>query len=60
MVLEPVKYPNCGSDHVVKYGYTTDGKQRYRCKNESCHKSTFICDDVYQAYPIGIKEKLLI
>ena len=59
MVLEPVKCPICGSDHVVKYGYTTDGKQRYRCKNASCHKSTFICDYVYQAYQIGIKEKII-
>ena len=59
MVLEPVKCPDCGSTDIVKYGYTTDRKQRYRCKNESCHKWTFICDYVYQACRIEIKEKII-
>ena len=41
MVLVPIKCLHCGSIDVIRHGQTSTGKQRFLCRNESCHK-TFI------------------
>lgn len=50
MVLDPIRCPDCGSDHIIKHGVTAAGKPRYRCKNEDCSRRTFIQEYSYQAY----------
>jgi transposase-like protein len=57
MVLIPVICPHCDSDQVVKRGKTGEGKQRYRCGNESCNTKTFILDYSYNGYLPEVKKK---
>jgi transposase-like protein len=42
MVLEPVLCPDCSSDDGVRYGRSSEGKQRDKCRNRECCRSTFI------------------
>jgi transposase-like protein len=42
MVLEPVLCPSCRTTNVVKNGKSDEGKQRYRCRNPECRRSSFI------------------
>ena len=47
MAFEPVHCPTCHGVDVVKYGKTSDGKQRFRCQNVQCACATFIRDYSY-------------
>ena len=38
MVYEIIKCPYCQSEHIVRYGKSKSGKQKYKCCNENCHK----------------------
>lgn len=42
MALEPVLCPDCRGFDVVKQGKSSEGKQRYKCRNAQCSRSTFI------------------
>jgi transposase-like protein len=42
MAVEPIHCPTCHGVAVVKYGKTSDGKQRFRCQNPACQCVTFI------------------
>ena len=42
MVLEPMECPVCGGTHVIKYGKSGEGKQRYLCQDHECRGKTFI------------------
>lgn len=44
MVLEPIRCPACDGVNVSKHGKTTDGKQRFICKDSPCAGKTFIRD----------------
>jgi insertion element IS1 protein InsB len=59
VVLIPVICPHCESDQVVKRGKTGEGKQRYRCQNESCATKTFILDYSYNGYWPEVKKKII-
>jgi transposase-like protein len=39
-----VKFPYCQSTNVVKNGKLSQNKQRYRCRNTECLRSSFILD----------------
>ena len=41
MVLVPIKCLHCRSLDVIRHGQTSNGKQRFLCRNEGCGK-TFI------------------
>ena len=43
MVLVPIKCLHCGSIDVIRYGQTSNEKQRFLCRNDGCDK-TFIQD----------------
>ena len=58
MVLEPVHCPNCDGIDVFKHGTTADGKQRYRCQNPDCERSTFIQDYSHTAYGSQVKQQI--
>ena len=44
MVLLPVKCPVCNGINVTKHGNTSNGKQRFICKDQGCKGKTFIQD----------------
>jgi transposase-like protein len=54
-----VKCPYCGSKEVSKNGFSLSGKQRYRCYNEQCKKSSFILDYTNKGYLPEIKKKVI-
>lgn len=58
MVLESVLCPDCGSDDVVKHGLSGAGKQRYKCRNQACPRSTFICTYAYRGYLPEVKQQI--
>jgi len=58
MVLEPLPCPTCGSTDVVKHGQSETGKQRYKCRNHKCNRSTFIRDYAYRGYLPDVKQQI--
>jgi transposase-like protein len=58
MVLEPIQCPSCNSTNIVKHGKSTEGKQRYKCRNSDCSRSTFILQYSYQGYLPDVKQKI--
>ena len=58
MVYEIIKCPYCQSEHIVRYGKSKTGKQKYKCCNEKCHK-IFQLEYQYKACEPGIKEKVI-
>jgi len=58
MVLEPIFCPSCNSTNVVKNGKSDEGKQRYRCRNTKCHRSSFIQDYSYRGYLPEVKQQI--
>lgn len=57
MVLEPVLCPECSSDDVVSHGRSGAGKQRYKCRNSECRRSTFIRAYGYRGYLPQVKQQ---
>ncbi len=58
MVLEPVLCPTCMSSDVVKHGQSSEGKQRYKCRNSECSRCTFIRDYAYRGYLPQVKQQI--
>lgn len=58
MVLEPVLCPSCRTTNVVKNGKSDEGKQRYRCRNPKCRRSSFIQDYSYRGYLPEVKQQI--
>ena len=58
MILEPIHCPNCDGIEVIKHGTTAAGKQRYRCRNSDCERSTFIQEYSYAAYGSQVKHQI--
>ena len=53
-----VKCPYCQSTNVVKNGKSKQGKQRYRCRNTECLRSSFILDYANHGYKPEVKQKI--
>ena len=53
-----VTCPSCQSDSVVRFGYTKNGNQRFRCTQDNCQK-TFCRNPGTRAYPEEFKQKVL-
>ena len=58
MGLDPVHCPSCNRTNIVKHGKSTEGKQRYKCRNLDCSRSTFILQYSYQGYFPDVKQKI--
>ncbi|NCC15920.1 MAG: IS1 family transposase [Clostridia bacterium] len=56
MAIIEVKCPKCWSAHVIKYGRTSTGTQRYLCKD--C-KDSFLLEYTYNAYKPGTEETII-
>ena len=53
-----VKCPHCQSTNVVKNGKSKQGKQRYRCRNTECLRSSFILNYTNYGYQPEVKQKI--
>ena len=58
MVVEPVCCPACQSSNVIKNGKSKEGKQRYRCRNQNCSRTSFILDYSYRGYLSEVKAQI--
>jgi transposase-like protein len=58
MVLEPVHCPTCNGTQVIKHGKTLEGKQRYRCQDQECKRSTFIREYRYVGLLPEVKQQI--
>ena len=60
MLVIPVECPKCGDiDSIVKFGQTSNGKQRFCCQNKKCPKSTFIINHERKAWLPETKDKII-
>ena len=59
-VFIKVECPACGDkESIIKFGQSSNGKQRYRCQNQSCSTATFILDHERNAWRPEIKTKII-
>jgi transposase-like protein len=58
MILEPVLCPDCSSDDIVRHGRSSAGKDRYKCRNQACQRSTFIRNYTYRGYLPEVKGQI--
>jgi transposase-like protein len=54
-----IRCPACQSPDVIKHGITTQGKQRYRCKNPHCSSQTFLVEYSHQGRVPAVKQQIL-
>ena len=59
MAVESVRCPHCEGAVVVKYGTTTNGKERFRCQNAASCGRTFIRKYVYQGRLPQVKRQIV-
>lgn len=56
----PLECPECKeTESVVKFGTTSNNKQRYFCQNELCPKKTFIVDYDNEGWLTEVREKII-
>ena len=58
-VYLPVQCPDCHSTDVIKYGKSSNGKQRYRCGNPNCLRVTFSINLDYLGRDVKTKQKIV-
>ncbi len=58
MVLEPVLCPSCGSEDIVKHGQSQASRQRYKCRNSTCSRCTFIRAYRYRGHLPKVKQQI--
>ena len=58
-VYLPVQCPDCHSTDVIKYGKSSNGKQRYRCCNPNCLRVTFSINLDYLGRDVKTKQKIV-
>lgn len=59
MVVEPVRCPHCQSGEGVKYGTTTNGKERLRCQKVDTYGRTFIRAYAYPGRIPQVKRQIV-
>ncbi len=57
-VFIPVLCPDCNSSEVFKHGFSSNGKQRYRCENPDCSRRTFILNNSHPGRAKEVKQKI--
>ena len=59
MAVEAIRCPHCQSEAVVKYGTTSNGKERFRCQHgEQCGR-TFIRAYAYPGRTPEVKQQII-
>ena len=60
-VYIPVECPKCkDKESIVKFGQTSNGKQRFLCQNKECDRNTFIINHEKMGWLQETKEKIII
>lgn len=60
VVFIPVECPKCGdSKSIVKFGQTSNGKQRFQCQSEFCDINTFIMNHERKGWLPETKAKII-
>lgn len=58
-VLIAVRCPHCQSSEVVRYGKSTNGKQRFRCLKSECPYQTFSLNLAYPGRNREVKQQIV-
>lgn len=59
-VYLPLECPSCKETKtVVKFGRTSNNKQRYHCRNSNCEKKTFIVGYDNKGWLTKVREKII-
>ncbi len=59
MAVEAIRCPHCQSGEVVKYGTTSNDKERYRCQQDDTCGRTFIRAYAYQGCRPQVKQQIV-
>jgi transposase-like protein len=59
MITQVLHCPHCQGTDIVRHGKTPQGKQRYRCRETSCHGRTFLLDYSYPGQSQHIKDQMV-
>ncbi len=59
MAVIAVVCPHFNSDYVIKRGKTASGKQRYRCLNPDCSRSSLVLNPAYARRLPEVKQKII-
>lgn len=59
MAVVEVHCPSCKGANVVKMGTTSNGKQRFKCKNTLCSRVSFILKYSYLGLMPEVKNKII-
>ncbi len=59
MILQPIRCINCHGINIVKFGKTPEGKQRYKCREDSCDGRTFILDYSRPGSSRSVKKQII-
>ena len=59
MVEAAVRCPHCQSEAVVKYGRTSNGKERFRCQHSAQCGRTFLRSYVYPGCLPTVKQQIV-
>jgi IS1 family transposase/transposase-like protein len=58
MILQPIRCIYCHGTDIVKFGKTSEGKQRYRCREDICNGRTFILDYSHPGRLRSVKQQI--
>lgn len=57
--LIAVKCPHCQSTEVIRFGKSSNGKQRYRCLNSECPYQTFSLTLAYPGRQREVRQQIV-
>jgi transposase-like protein len=59
MAVEAVRCPHCQSEEVVKYGWASNGKERFRCQQRARCGRTFLRTYAYPGRVPEVKRQIV-
>ena len=59
MITQLLHCPHCQGTDIVKNGKTSQGKQRFLCREEPCDGRTFILDYSYAGQSSQVKQQVI-
>lgn len=59
MITQLLHCPHCQGIDIVKSGKTSQGKQRFLCREEPCDGRTFILDYSYAGQSSQVKQQVI-
>ena len=59
MAKTTIHCPSCDADDISKFGFSTTGKQRFRCNNIDCKRKTFLLNYTNKGFLPSIKNQIV-